>query len=539
MKKILGVIFFALFCSSILILTIRGIDGNPDESALSSPGWASDGPFETSSERGRFALLYSYVEDGSLQFSPALARFALPDLALSPDGKYVSLFAPGVSFIAVPGYFAGKYFGAAQLGVYAVVALFALLNILLVRAIALNLGAEQYAAGLAALAFGFASPAFSYAVAFYQHHISTFFILASIYALTRLSAVPAVLLVAFLYSLAFAVDSPNAILMLPVVIFALGKIVSLERVGGFLRLNFNLLGLITLFVALPALIFLFWFNQNSHGDALKLSGTLERILEIHDDSISLEKESVQKTAVGMFKTRNLLKGFYVHLLSPDRGIIHYAPVLILGLMGFLFFGTENSGRSLSVSLGLKIRNVFLGVIGLNVLLYSMFGDPWGGWAFGSRYLIPSYSILSVGLGVALYRLKFNPLFLLIFSLLFFSSLRINALGALTSNLNPPKAEVLELEARTHIEQKYTYERNFDYLRQKGSKSYFYNKFAKPYMSAERYWYFIAASVSLFALSLLAGLAYSLRGSRKYNFEIPGFPNLWTKLVNLILEGRLT
>ena len=37
-----------------------------------------------------------------------------------------------------------------------------------------------------------------------------------------------------------------------------------------------------------------------------------------------------------FKTRNLLNGFYIHLLSPDRGIIYYAPVILLGLLGFLF-----------------------------------------------------------------------------------------------------------------------------------------------------------------------------------------------------------
>src|SRR3990167_9827779 len=107
-----GTTLLILFCTVILALGIRGLSGNPTAEELNSFQWKDSGPLELSPERGRFALLYSIVEDNSLQFSLPIARFATPDLGLSPDGKYVSLFAPAVSFIAIPGYVIGKYFGA-------------------------------------------------------------------------------------------------------------------------------------------------------------------------------------------------------------------------------------------------------------------------------------------------------------------------------------------------------------------------------------------------------------------------------------------
>ena len=36
-----------------------------------------------------------------------------------------------------------------------------------------------------------------------------------------------------------------------------------------------------------------------------------------------------------------------------------------------------------------------------ILLYGMWGDPWGGWAFGTRYLIPAFALMSIPIGMAL------------------------------------------------------------------------------------------------------------------------------------------
>ena len=186
--KVLSNVLLILFCAVILAVTIRGNAGNPTPKELSTNVWKDNGPLELSPERGRFALLYAVVEQHSFSFTPDLAKFATPDVGFV-NGKYVSLFAPTVSFIAVPGYVIGKYFGISQVGSFAIIALFALFNVFLIRAIAIKMGANPLAATIGALTFLFATPAFAYAVTLYQHHISTFIILMCIFLLLKYKSV--------------------------------------------------------------------------------------------------------------------------------------------------------------------------------------------------------------------------------------------------------------------------------------------------------------------------------------------------------------
>ena len=196
-KNILLTILFIIFCAGILTLSLRGISGNPTDEVLNQHYWKDEGPLELSPDRGKFALTFSVVEDKSFIFSLPVARFATPDLGYV-NGQYVSLFAPGVSFITIPGYILCKSFGAAKVGAFAIIALFALLNVILLRAIAIRLGATPLAATIASLLFIFATPAFTYAVTLYQHHISTFLILLSIYTLLRWNNIWSLFLIWFL-----------------------------------------------------------------------------------------------------------------------------------------------------------------------------------------------------------------------------------------------------------------------------------------------------------------------------------------------------
>jgi hypothetical protein len=111
-----------LISALILGLSLRGHLGNPTATELNNNYWKDNGPLELSPERGRFALLYSLAEDHSFFFSLPLARFATPDLGYE-NGHYVSLFAPAVSFFAIPGYLIGKALGASQAGSVSVICL--------------------------------------------------------------------------------------------------------------------------------------------------------------------------------------------------------------------------------------------------------------------------------------------------------------------------------------------------------------------------------------------------------------------------------
>jgi glycosyltransferase involved in cell wall biosynthesis len=476
--------FFAL----VLMFSLRGIAGNPTHETLNDPKWKEEGPLELSPDRGRFALTFSIVEDHSLKFSLPVARFTTPDLGITPDKRnYVSLFAPGLSFLAMPGYVLGRVFGMAQVGTFAVVALFALLNVLLIRAIAMRLGASATSASLGAFAFLFATPAFAYAVTLYQHHVSTFFILLAIYALMRWNNLWSLSLVWFLCAASIVVDNPNVFLMFPIGIFALGRVLWFEERGrGRHALVLRPLALYTLAVMFVPISLFLAFNYASHGDALKLSGTLQAVKVVGEDGrpaasvldkpVAEPKTEQEKTAAGFFRTRNLLNGLYTHFISPDRGIIEFAPVVLLGIFGFIWLYRNN----------VPFANLLLAVIGVNILLYSMWGDPWGGWAFGSRYLIPTYALLGIGVGLALTAHRKSEMFLIMFVILASYGLWVNSLGAVTSSRNPPQVEVLALEAVTNKEEKYTWMRNLQFLEMNRSKAFMFQEVFGKHMSAMAY-----------------------------------------------------
>ena len=503
-----GIALLILFCTVILALGIRGLSGNPTAEELNSLQWNDQGPLELSPERGRFALLYSVVENHSLQFSLPIARFATPDLGLSPDGKYVSLFAPAVSFIAMPGYIIGKYFSASQVGAFAVIALFAIFNVLLIRAIAVRLGTDKIAAAIGALTFIFATPAFTYAVTLYQHHISLFIILLSVYILMRWNSFWSLSAIWFLLALSVSVDNPNLIFMAPIGLYAVAKMFIINKEPAKIIIRFRKKALIALIGALVPVILFLWFNQASHGNPLKLSGTLPSVKAIDAsgspmtpplaDNPSKDFDPAQKgkSAVGFFQTRNLLNGFYIHLLSPDRGIVFYAPVILLGLLGFLFLLSANKTAG----------NILIATGGAVFLLYSMWGDPWGGWAFGSRYMIPLYAIMAIGLSFIIARWKKNYLFIIIFLPLLAYSVWVNALGAIPSSRNPPQVEILALKKLSGHEEKYTFARNLQYLDGNDSKSFVFQQYGKNIMNARQYHWILTVAIYICLLGLFARYA---------------------------------
>ncbi len=484
----------AFFCFIILGFVLRGIPGNPTAKDLSSDVWVDEkGPLELSPEKGRYALTYSLVENKSIYFSKELARFSAPDVGYI-NNRYVSLFAPSLSAIAIPGYILGKFFGSAQLGTYLTVTIFAVLNALLIRLIAIRIGVGKKAAIISSFAFIFASPAFSYAVSFYQHHLSTFLILLSIYILTCSKSVRSLAAIWFLFAFAVTVDYPNFFMMLPIALTAFFRSINVRNKLDQISLQVNYKKLLTFIVAFVPLISLLLFNQFSNGNPFLLSGGVERAIGVEKDGtpklegdVILERLDLkpgealpEKTILGFFQNRNMLNGIYIQLFSLDRGFIVYAPVMLFGILGLIY------------ALRKKISNseLLLSIVGFNLILYSMWSDPAGGWAFGTRYLIPSFAILSIFIGFALRIIRKNIVLLLIFMSLFSYSIGVNTIGAVTSNRNPPRVEINDLESKTKKVEKYTFMRNFEKLNDGNVKSYFYQTNAKAIISAKTYYLII-------------------------------------------------
>lgn len=500
-------ILIALVVTVVLAAAVRGNMGVPSMQELNTSFWKDDGPLELSPERGRFALVYSVVEDQSVHFSLEIAKFATPDLGYI-NGNFVSLFAPGVSYLVIPGYIIGKYLGASQVGTFAVVSIFALLNFFLISAISRQLKVGRAASMLAALLFLFGTPAFAYAVTLYQHHVTVFLLLSSIYLLLKFKEkVWPLLLVWFICALAIVVDYPNLFLFFPVGVVGLGRMFNIVHQDKKYIISANLKAILTIVMVVFPLAFFLWFNQQSYGNPMQLSGTVQSVQNLGENgevqymTDGTEEQQVgpdeDKTSVSFFDTRHMLEGLYTLLFSPDRGTFVFTPVILFGFLGFYFAYKKYPS---------EVALLFA-VCAVNLILYAMWGDPYGGWAFGARYMIPSFAMLAVGCGYLFHYSRKNFLFFIILLPIIIYSLAVNSLGALASNKIPPKIEVLALEAQSGKQERYSYGRAYEFIKSDDSNSFIFNIVAHQYMTALQYYYTTVGVLSVVAIFLMARIVF--------------------------------
>ena len=144
----------------------------------------------------------------------------------------------------------------------------------------------------------------------------------------------------------------------------------------------------------------------------------------------------------------------------------------------------------------------LGSVLVIVFLYSSWGDPWGGWAYGPRYLIPAMASLS--LFAAYFAANSARVFLVrtLTAILFMYSSAVALLGVLTTSAIPPKVEAVFLGTD------WTYKRNLDFLLDSHSSSFLYNTYLRDYGTLAEYF------LVLYALLLTILFSLILAGSRK-------------------------
>ncbi len=496
---------FFIFIAVILVLASRGVIGNPRSTELNNPSWKQEGVFELSPERGRFSLLYSLVEDRSFSYSVDIAKFATPDVGYI-DGKYVSLFAPGLSFIVMPGYLTGKWFNASQIGAYLVITFFAILNCLLIYKISHKITKRTSASLLASLIFIFATPAFAYSVNLYQHHVSTFILLGALYLLFFVHTWWSTFLIFLLCAVSIPVDYPNLFIMIPVGISVLTRLIKLEIIQHKIKGQISLPSIIAVLGVVPPLLFFMWFNTNSYGKPLQFSGTVPSVKAIDENGLPtvpdnqelknvsefVDTEKQDKDAVSFFSTRDTLNGFYTHTISRDRGVIFFTPVILFGIIGLYLLSKQDYSKSVVLTF----------IASITLMLYSMWGDPWGGWAFGSRYLIPVYAILAISTSVLIAKFGRRLLLLVLFTPIFIYSVYVNTAGALGTVASPPKEEVLFLESQTGKIQRFSYDRSLELIQSDNTTSIVYNYGLRNSLKLNDYFMIIVVSISLLGVGLL-------------------------------------
>ncbi|HSW88585.1 MAG TPA: hypothetical protein VLG12_05490 [Candidatus Saccharimonadales bacterium] len=469
-----------VFSLILYTLTLRGVYGNPPPNSIKDILGQATKPFELSPERDRFILTYSLAENKSFALSTLLGEAAFPDDGYSKSGRIYIFFAPGISLLALPFYILGHMFQLAQVGAYFSIPLVASGTLVFLFKIARNIfKMPTWAALFAPLVFGFGSSSWNYAITMYQHHVTAFFIISSFYAVWKFKQQAKRswiwgIVVWTNYALAIGIDYPNAMLLFPVMVYFLISSIKFTFKLSSITFSVRKAFLLTMIPFIMLMGLHGYYNQVNFGSWKTLSGSLADYRAVKEMHLQTKKngqkelDNIQnaKQPVSFFREENVTNGINILLFSDQRGLFFYSPIFLLAILGIL-----SQLRKKTVEIG-----VLLGVIAVNLFVYSSFGDPWGGWAFGPRYLIPSMSILS--LFVALWLTQYGKSVyrrLTAFGLFIYSA-AIALLGALTTNALPPKGEADLLKIP------HTYEWNFHFLQNGASSSFLYNTFFASHIS---------------------------------------------------------
>jgi hypothetical protein len=313
MKRALVIIFLAVFGLVLYGVTLRGVAGNIKVSSIKNNLDQATKPFELSPERGRFLMTMALGEYGTPNLPEPLADAAYPDVGYF-QGRYYIFFAPGISLFALPTYLVGRAFGYSQLGAFAIIPLFAVLNLIFLYKIAREIFklSTPYAL-IAPLIFGFASTAWSYAITLYQHHVTTFFIVSSFYAVWRFSKGGrfSFLWGIFIwanYACALLIDYPNGFLLMPVIVYFFIQSFSARFKENVLKINVRWAFFLTAVVFVSITAAHGYYNYVNFGDWKKVSGSIIGLKDIREKKL-LESSAGQQTLKEAESHKNVVRFF--------------------------------------------------------------------------------------------------------------------------------------------------------------------------------------------------------------------------------------
>jgi hypothetical protein len=494
MKNVIYAILLFAGAIALYILTLRGVPDNINPNLILGKYDQATMPLELSPERDRFILVKSLAEDHSFSLSPVLVKAGAPDIGTS-NGKWYILFAPGISLMALPFYTIGKAYNLAQVFSFGMISIFASFNIVCIFCIMrFILKTKPWEAALAAFLFGFGTTSWSYATTLYQHHVTLFLILSGFMAAYRFrkGGKWSVLFAAYVwltYAWSIWLDYPNALLLLPNMVYFLLSSFHVTRLRQRITVSWNLAILAASIVFVVIMVAHGMYNQVNYGSWKQLSGGLMSYKEYVERTagkkagakvVTLEDQSTQNLSL-FFREESLPHSLTVLLFSRDRGLFFFMPIFIFAVIGIALYLP-----GMNIELGILFSTVLM-----NTALYGSWGDPWGGWAFGPRYLIISMSILSMFTVLLLHKIR-KPVVLYTVKVLmlvaFLYSSAVSLLGALTTNAIPPKVEA------DYYHLGYNYFRNLLFFKDGKSSSYVFNTYLKSHISLMNFYLMIYAFV---------------------------------------------
>ncbi len=487
MKKI---IFASIFVLSLFFLTIRGSFGIPTAEEIDTKLNGSGQAFETSQERSRYALILSLVNYHRFDLGE-YASMGTPDIG-QIKGKYYSFFPPTASILAIPLYLLGLKVNAPQILVFLISTIFSIFTIIMIYKFMISKSFHWSTALFASLAFAFGTNAWGYSVTLYAHLLSAFSLVAGIYyATVKKITWQNALVVWLLYAFAILVDFPNIFTFFPIALLVGLRLFAVESDKKIIKVSLNWGMLIGPIIFLICMGGYGYYNYIHFESPLKFSNTLNRVRDLKKIEDSTPEDKNLKS-VGALETRNFINGLYSFTVSHDRGVLIYSPVILLFVFGLLELRKKDH----------DLKLLLISVPVVNLLTYSMFGDPYGGWAYGSRYMIaimPELLIIA-GFGLEYFaksdKKLFKYLVLSTYSLIFIYSSSMALLSPLTTNVIPPTVEAGSMALADD------YRINKERLQLSHLNSFAYNYYFKDSFTGYGYYYLLLIPLNLYVLSLI-------------------------------------
>ncbi len=440
-NKILTIIFF-LGIGTILLFSIDAIRGNGPLWQILQLRDVDGNPFQSSLTRGRLALVESIVQDKSLVIDK-YASGTFPDVSYA-RGHYYSVFDPGVTFLAVPFYALGSRYNLGILFTFLLSPILIILTAYLIYRTLRLLSFRQSTSLLTTFIIIFGTSIYPYTGILNAHPLSAFVISLALFGATQAVIRKRYFIGNSIFWLAFGLsiitDYANGISLVPIGIVLFLQSFSNTVKEGKRMFSINLAFFFTIVLSLIGLIPLLVYTKTIYGTYVTTIETHQVQGYVNDYGKNVytlvNNPQFYLTHQALHNPLKLdphfsFNGIYTILFSPQRGLFFYSPILLLA-----FFGIREAIK----------KNKYLAygslyALLITVLTYGSYSDYYGGWSFGTRFLIGVMPVTAIFIASSIERyLVKNILFTIFFVLLGSTSIIISIIGAFTSRVIPSSLE---------------------------------------------------------------------------------------------------
>jgi hypothetical protein len=367
--------------------------------------------YQDSGDNGdsRFGLTFAIVQERRLTIDTFQARkgTTTQDKAFY-DGHYYSDKAIGTSLVAVIFYLplhAFTWLTHYQLSLpltkyfltFCTIGLISAFAGSLMYILCKHISGTRFWAYIVTIAIALGTMCMPYSIVFYSHQLAAALLFCAFFMIFRLKVnlgicqKSSLFFIGFLLGLALITEFPSAVIVLLLMfyyLYVIWKKPSSQRAMSVILPAFG--GLIPLVIMLI-------YNTVCFGGPFSLGYSY--------GSSQFFRESMAQGVMGIGWPS--LKALYYMTLHPAEGLFWQSPVLIMALVGAYFMFRERQYRPEALTVTIAFCSY--------MVMYSGYYSWWGGWAFGTRGIVPVLPFLCLPLIFAPRRLHFLAVILAIIS----------------------------------------------------------------------------------------------------------------------------